>query len=88
MAAENRNASDVSAIQSGGFNEAAAHGRGKRSSFVPQGNPECCFNEAAAHGRGKPRRATAAPAARRRASMRPRRMAAENGRSRGIPRTG
>ena len=36
------------------------------------------FNEAAAHGRGKPRLAPGAVSVARQASMRPRRMAAEN----------
>ena len=38
---------------------------------------DCCFNEAAANGRGNPTPTTAFPAAPSRASMRPRRMAAE-----------
>ena len=92
------------------FNEAAAHGRGKRaarlsrtrrgqrprasmrprrmaaenvlrppSDEIVDSSP--CFNEAAAHGRGKRRRSPAcAPSGVRcrGASMRPRRMAAEN----------
>ena len=37
-----------------------------------------CFNEAAAHGRGKPPRLPLRSDAGRGASMRPRRMAAEN----------
>ena len=60
-----------------GFNEAAAHGRGKRRGVRGAGLGSGRFNEAAAHGRGKPsRKAWTRPP--RRASMRPRRMAAEN----------
>ena len=59
------------------FNEAAAHGRGKRLWRWAPNPAHGCFNEAAAHGRGKRRQHVhrAAPDA---ASMRPRRMAAEN----------
>ena len=45
---------------------------------TPQRQPARRFNEAAAHGRGKPDRAASARRWRWRASMRPRRMAAEN----------
>ena len=68
----------AAALASMRFNEAAAHGRGKhrrrrrRAARLPR------FNEAAAHGRGKrpsPQRRARAHGP---ASMRPRRMAAEN----------
>ena len=58
------------------FNEAAANGRGNRAPCVKTATSTACFNEAAANGRGNPggsRRAWRSG----RASMRPRRMAAE-----------
>ena len=59
------------------FNEAAANGRGKRVGGGAPGGRSWRFNEAAANGRGKPdlRDKCLADAG---ASMRPRRMAAEN----------
>ncbi len=77
MAAENgRLTKDMSSLTPG-FNEAAAHGRGKRRSGCSTPSSASSFNEAAAHGRGKrPRPLRQIPG--RRASMRPRRMAAEN----------
>ena len=60
------------------FNEAAANGRGKRRVYMICANAWPCFNEAAANGRGKRTCARRARVVRTRASMRPRRMAAEN----------
>ena len=54
MAAENRSPAGTTSGGSSRFNEAAAHGRGKRC--APRASPPPCragFNEAAAHGRGK-----------------------------------
>ena len=66
------------------FNEAAANGRGKLLRERPHAPPLARFNEAAANGRGKPLKPMLTPCRPRAASMRPRRMAAENawGRSR------
>ena len=76
MAAENTGTSDRRRCDQC-FNEAAAHGRGKLQARQKVAMMEIGFNEAAAHGRGKQR--TSADAARTEpASMRPRRMAAEN----------
>ena len=59
------------------FNEAAAHGRGKHAARSTARAGPHSFNEAAAHGRGKPGVRPGRGAAVL-ASMRPRRMAAEN----------
>ena len=59
------------------FNEAAAHGRGKRQAPEVRPRDVARFNEAAAHGRGK-RKMPGDYLKPKRASMRPRRMAAEN----------
>ena len=56
MAAENAPGGSVRTPAPGGFNEAAAHGRGKRPAPRPQCLTRRGFNEAAAHGRGKRRR--------------------------------
>ena len=79
MAAENGVCPDRGRnVQSEGFNEAAAHGRGKRpNDGLPLGIG-VRFNEAAAHGRGKHHAVEGALFGGCVASMRPRRMAAEN----------
>ena len=77
MAAENWIAQGPCSEHDIRFNEAAAHGRGKlrgRSFFR---SVLLSFNEAAAHGRGK-LRGSSNSVIDPRASMRPRRMAAEN----------
>ena len=61
-----------------GFNEAAANGRGKPTNMLTEGPSMVRFNEAAANGRGKRPCAGRGARATPRASMRPRRMAAEN----------
>ena len=65
MAAENARRTRPGRRRRGGFNEAAAHGRGKRP-IRPAGSAtqRACFNEAAAHGRGK-RRPRPGPTSRR-----------------------
>ena len=60
------------------FNEAAAHGRGKRPRITALYPTARGFNEAAAHGRGKHWPPVRHPGVPVQASMRPRRMAAEN----------
>ena len=55
MAAENVGEASEDAAASLRFNEAAAHGRGKRPRRGAAGGVGARFNEAAAHGRGKPR---------------------------------
>ena len=54
MAAENTVDTDTGIITQPGFNEAAAHGRGKPMVGPTDGPTTGRFNEAAAHGRGKP----------------------------------
>ncbi len=78
MAAENGSERMISPSRTLCFNEAAAHGRGKRRARRPLQAPVARFNEAAAHGRGKQEAAREEDAGKRAASMRPRRMAAEN----------
>ena len=77
MAAEIATASFSGCRSASGFNEAAANGRGNRTSGRRWGGTGGSFNEAAANGRGNPRRRLAEAEAARDASMRPRRMAAE-----------
>ena len=79
MAAENGGPKGRSETSRPRFNEAAAHGRGKPAKTCTTRRRVRCFNEAAAHGRGKRRPARdLEPGEPRHASMRPRRMAAEN----------
>ena len=78
MAAENIRTGQRNAVGKWCFNEAAAHGRGKPSACLLEEVRRSGFNEAAAHGRGKHLRRSPARAAAAGASMRPRRMAAEN----------
>ncbi len=77
MAAENVARHLAVAERTVRFNEAAAHGRGKLMVNQAIGNLGNGFNEAAAHGRGK-RRGRNRRDDGYQASMRPRRMAAEN----------
>ena len=53
MAAENSRPACTRTPTSSGFNEAAAHGRGKYLPLAERLHPAAGFNEAAAHGRGK-----------------------------------
>ena len=77
MAAENVGAALGHKATDMSFNEAAANGRGKRAGSRDGRPGRRGFNEAAANGRGKhgPRKRPHRPPV---ASMRPRRMAAEN----------
>ena len=78
MAAENWIALRWPSVERLRFNEAAAHGRGKRRAAGNAGDVRPGFNEAAAHGRGKRGEGCGGGPSHRGASMRPRRMAAEN----------
>ena len=60
MAAENAPRSRTRRRWPGGFNEAAANGRGKRHFRRPPAAGGARFNEAAANGRGKPSRSSPA----------------------------
>ena len=53
MAAENRAPTSAHGRRRTSFNEAAAHGRGKRADRGRTFGLTARFNEAAAHGRGK-----------------------------------
>ena len=53
MAAENTRVERWPTGRGTGFNEAAAHGRGKPRAGSGKRTGACRFNEAAAHGRGK-----------------------------------
>ena len=64
MAAENDGDGDGDGGARTRFNEAAAHGRGKRVQQAARWPAPRGFNEAAAHGRGK-RRASTTGASRR-----------------------
>ena len=79
MTAENSPAPSPAPAPSPRFNEAAADDRGKRGRRVGGSVRSACFNEAAADDRGK-RRRDRVRRRRRRASMRPRPMTAENSR--------
>ena len=78
MAAENVGIRRRPVDRRPGFNEAAAHGRGKRTGERRLEVDARSFNEAAAHGRGKREQKAAEREQKDAASMRPRRMAAEN----------
>ena len=67
-----------------GFNEAAAYSRGKRGVRGSINGHPPRFNEAAAYSRGKRRRSSSPAGPSQGASMRPRHIAAENGRN-GLP---
>ena len=79
MAAENSSTVATARGSRTCFNEAAANGRGKRPRAAGGRFGAAGFNEAAANGRGKPRRVHELAHPQLAASMRPRRMAAENG---------
>ena len=77
MAAENPGNRATSSPPRSCFNEAAANGRGKRYGYRLAVGEDRGFNEAAANGRGK-RVQISYKGEAKLASMRPRRMAAEN----------